>query len=157
MRHLQVREIMNARPITVTPATSLHDVIDILVDRGIGCVPVVSPWGQLVGMVTGGQLLSKRELQRDPASRPAMHLTYRARRAMATAETAGELMSMDLVTVPPGATVPEAVQLMEQHKVDCMPVTGEGRKLLGAIYPPDLLRAAFLFLELGGAGTGLDA
>ncbi|MBU4193730.1 MAG: CBS domain-containing protein, partial [Actinobacteria bacterium] len=40
---------MTADPITVSPETSVTDVARIMVDKGIGGVPVVGESGELLG------------------------------------------------------------------------------------------------------------
>ena len=92
MRHYQVRDVMTANPMTVTPATPLKNVADILVRGQIGVVPVLTPQGRVAGVVAEGDLPRKEQLQRDPEGRHSMHLPYRMRRDIATAETARELM-----------------------------------------------------------------
>jgi CBS domain-containing protein len=140
MRHRQVRDVMTADPVTVTPATPLKDLVDILVGQKAGAVPVSGMHGRLVGVVAETDLLKKEELQRDPDGRHWAHMSYRARRAIATAETAGDLMSTHPATVRPEATVAEAARLMDRHRVTCLPVTGENGQLLGVVGLRDLLR-----------------
>jgi CBS domain-containing protein len=69
-----------------------------------------------------------------------MHLRYRTRRDIATAETAGELMDRYPPTVPAGTSVAEAARLMDRHQSRFLLVTGEDRKLLGVVTARDLLR-----------------
>jgi CBS domain-containing protein len=140
MRHQEVREIMTADPVTVTPVTPLKYVASILIRQKISAVPVLSLRGTVVGLVTCTDLLRKEELRRDPDGQHSIDLTYRARRDLATAETAGEIMSTHPVTVPPDATLAEAARLMERHEVTCMPVVDESGKLLGVVGMRDLLR-----------------
>ena len=66
MRHYQVRDVMTANPMTVTPATPLKNVADVLVRGRIGVVPVLTPHGRVAGVVAEGNLLRKEQLQRDP-------------------------------------------------------------------------------------------
>src|SRR6266566_3903564 len=120
MRHYQVRDVMTANPMTVTPATPLKNVADILVRGRIGVVPVLTPQGRVAGVVAEGDLLRKEQLQRDPDGRHSMHLPYRTRRDIATAETAGELM--------------------DRHQTRFLLATGEDGKLLGVVTARDLLR-----------------
>lgn len=47
-----IRTVMTSRVWTIEPDASAKEAIDILLDRKIGCVPVVSEDGQLVGIVT---------------------------------------------------------------------------------------------------------
>jgi len=63
MRHYQVRDVMTANPMTVTPATPLKNVADILVRGRIGVVPVLTPQGRVsTGVVgsPGSRLWSRR-------------------------------------------------------------------------------------------------
>jgi CBS domain-containing protein len=135
-----VQDVMTVDPVTVTPATPLKELVDILVERKIGAVPVLSIRGKVLGLVTETDLLRKEELKRDPDARHSRHMTYRARRDLATAETAGELMSTHPVTARADMTVAEAARLMDRHQVTCLPVVDDGGKLLGAVSPRDLLR-----------------
>jgi len=140
MRHYVVRDVMTADPVAVTPATPIKDVADILVTRRIGAVPVVTPQGHVVGVLTEADLLGKEQLRRDPDGAHWRHLPYRDRRAIATAETAGELMSPHPATVRAGATTAEAARLMDRDQARCLAVVDESGKLLGVVSPWDLLR-----------------
>lgn len=140
MHHYEVRDVMAAEPVTVTPATPLKDIVDILVSLRAAALPVVTAAGRLVGVVSETDLLRKEQLQRDADSPHARHLTYRARRDLATAETAGEIMSTHLVTVRPDAVAAEAARLMDRHQVGALMVIAENGKLLGVVSRRDLLR-----------------
>ena len=140
MRHYQVRDVMTASPMTVTPAAPLKNVADILVRGRIGVVPVLTPQGRVAGVVAEGDLLRKEQLRRDPDGRHSLHLPYRIRRDIATAETAGELMDRYPPTVQAGTSVAEAARLMDRHQSRFLLVTGEDGKLLGVVVARDLLR-----------------
>ncbi len=47
-----VAEIMTRAPVTVRPEGAAHIAATIMVDRKIGCVPVVADDGQLIGLLT---------------------------------------------------------------------------------------------------------
>jgi CBS domain-containing protein len=140
MRHYRVRDVMTADPMTVTPATPLKNVADILVRGRIGAVPVLTPQGRVAGVVAEGDLLRKGQLQRDPEGRHSAHLPYRIRRDIATAETAGELMDRYPATAPADTSVAEAARLMDRHETRFLLVTSEDGKLLGVVTARDLLR-----------------
>ena len=140
MRHQRVRDIMTADPVTVTSATPLKYVAAFLVKQKVSAVPVLSLRGKLLGVVSETDLLRKEELHRDPDSRHSLHLNYRARRDLATGETAGEIMREPVATVRPGATLAEAARLMDRHEVSCLPVVDESGQMLGVVSPRDLLR-----------------
>ena len=140
MHHHTVRDVMTADAVTVTPATPLKYVADLLVRQRVSAVPVVSPQRKILGIITETDLLRKEELQRDSEARHSIHLNYRARRDIAMAETAGEIMSTAPVTVRPGATVAEVARLMDRHQITCLLVTDETGKLLGVVGPRNLLQ-----------------
>ncbi len=141
MLHYQVRDVMTADPVTVTPATPVKDLADILVRQRVGALPVLTSQGKVAGIVTEADLLRKEELQADLDGQHSMHhLTYRARRALATAGNAREIMSTHPATVRAAATVAEAARLMDRHQVACLLVIDENDKLLGMVSPRDLLR-----------------
>ena len=139
MRHLQVRDVMMAAPVTVTSATPLKDLAGILVREKTSGVPVLSLQGE-VGVATESDLLKTEELQRDPDGHHRASRSYRTRRAIGIAETAGDLMSTHPVTVGPEVTVADAARLMDRHQVTCLPVVDEHGKLLAVVGPRDLLR-----------------
>jgi CBS-domain-containing membrane protein len=140
MRHYQVRDVMTADPVTVSPATPVKDLADILVRQRVGALPVLTRRGSVAGLVTEAELLRKEEFQRDPDGPHSMHLAHRARRAIASAENAREIMDTHPVTVRADATVAEAARVMDRHQVTCLLVTEENGKLLGLVRPRDLLR-----------------
>ncbi len=140
MGHYQVRDVMTTDPVTVTPATPVKDLAGLMVRQRVGALPVLTSQGKVVGIVTEADLLRKEELQRDLDGQHSMRLTYRARRALATAENAREIMSTHPATMRAGATVAEAARLMERHQVACLLVTDENGKLLGMVSPRNLLR-----------------
>jgi CBS domain-containing protein len=140
MRHFTVRGVMTADPATVTPATSLKDVAEILVKQKVSSVPVLDLRGKVIGLVAETGLIRKEELQRDPDVPRSRHMTFRARRDLATAETAGEIMTAHPVTVLPGTGLADAARLMDRHHVTCLPVVDDDGKILGAVSSRDLLR-----------------
>ena len=57
LRSIDVREVMAGRPITVAPRTSLAEAAGLLLRHKIGCLPVVGPGGEAVGLLTETDLL----------------------------------------------------------------------------------------------------
>ena len=53
---IAVSRVMSREPITVAPDTSVREAAKLMVDRKIGCLPVVNG-EKLVGIVTGIDLL----------------------------------------------------------------------------------------------------
>jgi CBS domain-containing protein len=57
MDTLVVKEVMASDVITTTPDTPLSDAAHVLVERKIGCLPVVEA-GRLVGIITEGDFVA---------------------------------------------------------------------------------------------------
>jgi CBS domain-containing protein len=71
---------------------------------------------------------------------------------------AADLMTRDLVTISPGATAREALELMRQHGHAALPVVDEGGRLVGLLTETDLLRLALpRYLEAVGDLSFLPA
>ena len=56
LQSVRVKEIMVYPVTTVTPETAVAAAVDMIIQRGLGCLPVVEQ-GKLVGMVTKTDLL----------------------------------------------------------------------------------------------------
>jgi CBS-domain-containing membrane protein len=57
LRSIDVREVMAGRPITVAPSATLAEAATLLLRHKIGCLPVVGPGGEALGLVTETDLL----------------------------------------------------------------------------------------------------
>lgn len=140
MKHRTVADVMTTDVVTVTAQTPFKDLAGLFVDRRISALPVLSRQGKITGIVRETDLLMKEELQHDPGTGSPLLRRYRAMRARACGDSAGEVMTTQVVTVRPEATVAEAARLMDKHHVTCLPVVDETGKLAGIISPRDLLR-----------------
>ncbi|MGI2258011.1 CBS domain-containing protein [Shewanella sp. GXUN23E] len=56
--NIRLHQLMSRHPITVEPHTNLQTAAAILLEHGIGCLPVTSGDGQLVGLITWKDLLA---------------------------------------------------------------------------------------------------
>ncbi len=59
MRRVRIEQVMSRPAIVVPPSAPLSEVALLMVDRKIGCLPVVEVGGRLVGIVTNGDVLEK--------------------------------------------------------------------------------------------------
>jgi CBS-domain-containing membrane protein len=70
LRSIDVREVMAPRPITVGPGTTLADAAALLLRHKIGCLPVVGPGGEAIGLLTETDLLRAAYAEDEPAGAP---------------------------------------------------------------------------------------
>jgi IMP dehydrogenase len=104
-------------PITISPHDTVSDARDKMSHYSIGGIPVVNESDKLVGIVTNRDV--RFELEGDTPIREMM-----------TEE--------DLVTVPVGTTLDEAVRILQEHKIEKLPVVDEENYLKGLITFKDI-------------------
>lgn len=107
-------------PITVSPETSIREVMQIVRARNISGVPVVDG-EQLVGIVTNRDL----RFEKKPDD-PVRHIMTRKER---------------LVTVNEGAHEEEVLALLHKHRIEKVLVVDDGFRLRGLITVKDIQKA----------------
>jgi len=117
----QVRQVMTADVVTVSPSMSVAEVAQEMIAREKGPLPVVEG-GRVVAMVTDRDLVARVvAASRDPN-------TVRCE----------EIATKDLVTIGPDQDVQEARRLLAQHQLDRLLVVEEGDRLVGILSEADI-------------------
>jgi acetoin utilization protein AcuB len=128
-----VRNWMTAKPITITPQTTLPEAHQLMLEHHIRRLPVVDK-NKLVGIVT------RRDINHaepwDGSTLSLYELSFMRERLKAR-----EFMSRAIITISPDAPIGEASGLMIKHKIGSLPVVEDG-KLVGVITETDI----FLFV-----------
>jgi CBS domain-containing protein len=146
----RISEIMDSSPVTVTPDTSVEDVVAALREHQLPGVPVVDSDGQLVGIVTEADMV----LPDDEGDLHIPHyinlfggtvfleslsrFEHRLRKAFAA--TVEDMMTSDPDTVGPDTSVREAARLIHETGHNRLPVVEDGR-LVGVVTRLDVLGA----------------
>ncbi|OZI11346.1 CBS domain-containing protein [Bacillaceae bacterium SAS-127] len=104
---MKVREIMSRNVACCTSQDSMEAVASKMDSLNVGAIPVVNN-GQVVGMVTDRDLVI-RGLANQQGS------------------TASDVMSNNVVSVSPDASLEEAAALMAQHQIRRLPVVENGQ------------------------------
>jgi CBS domain-containing protein len=136
-----VRDVMSARPVWVSEATSFKEIAAGLREHRVSGFPVLDAEGKVIGVVSEADLLAKEALDGGPGGvrgRIAA-LLHHTERAKADGVTAAELMTSPTVTVTPDDTVEHAVRLMHDRKVKRLPVVDTSGRLVGIISRTDVL------------------
>lgn len=150
MAELKVGDIMERDVVTASPDDDVQSVIRRLREHELPGVPVVDGDGALVGIVTDGDLV----LRGDDADlhlphylelwggvvflEPLRHLEEKVRKAFAN--KVSEMMTTDVLTIGPEASVHEAARLISKSGHNRLPVLDDGR-LVGLVTRVDLLEA----------------
>lgn len=127
-----VRHVMRTDVPAVRDDALLGDIIGMLEGRRVEIVPVVDKAGRVVGVICPGDLR-----RREAARRPD---------AAARSRVGGDLVRVDEVMTVPAWTIDAdapltaAAQRMYLRKVERLPVTADGGRLVGVVSATDLLR-----------------
>jgi CBS domain-containing protein len=143
---VSVANIMTTEVVSVSRSTEVADVARLLVQHAISGVPVVQD-GRVVGMITERDIIAQ-EIELDPpAYGTFLDAIFRLpwdksdeelRRILAT--RAEQLMSDDVVTVLPTATVRDASSLMYKRRLNPLPVVDEQGRLVGIVSRSDIVK-----------------
>jgi CBS domain-containing protein len=139
-----VGDVMTRPALSVRPETPLKEVARLLVEHRISGLPVVDEAGRVLGVVSEGDLLMKRQ---DPGAvhhRPLARIfgeSEETRQLLAKAEarTAGDAMTSPAITIDAAAPVNAAATLMVERRVNRLPVTEDDR-LVGIVTRADIVK-----------------
>jgi len=130
--YLRVEQYMTTDPVTVNQ-DELVDLVAFVMDREkIRHVPVEDQDHRLVGVVSYRSLLR--------------FMVNREEDGLGDAPPIKEIMEVDPVTVAPDTLTLEAIDLMRDRAVACLPVVKDG-KLVGLITERDFMPIAYELLE----------
>mgnify|MGYP000904669275 CR=1 FL=1 len=119
-----VRDVMRQSPPAVPPEAPVAAAILEISRGGIGMTAVVSPEKKVLGIFTDGDIRRAFEKNMDL-------------RTLCVAD----VMTKNPRTIGPDKLAVEAVEMMEQFRVNALPVTDAGGALVGALNMHDLFRA----------------
>jgi acetoin utilization protein AcuB len=128
---MYVGRIMHTHLVTVPPDTSLKKAKDIIENKKINHLLVVSKGGDLVGLV------SDRDVKQSWAS-PATTLSVHELNYLLTQLTVENIMVKKIITISPGTTIERAAYIMQENRINALPVI-ETEKLVGIITSTDVM------------------
>jgi CBS domain-containing protein len=144
---MKVRDIMTTDVVSVRRDTSINEIAKLMGARDISGVPVLGDDDTVVGIVTELDLIVRNtrldvphfiqilDLGRIPLELPGQYLHRLQHMLGARAE---DVMSHEVITIGPGASVEALAELMVQKRVNPVPVTEDGQ-LDGIVSRADLI------------------
>ncbi|MDP4289598.1 MAG: IMP dehydrogenase [Bacteroidota bacterium] len=121
----EVRKVKRAEngmildPITLNENAIVEDALDLMREYKIGGIPVVNANRELVGIVTNRDLRFERELRK-----PVVEV----------------MTKENLITVAEFTTFDEAELILQQYKIEKLPVVDKKNKLIGLITYKDIIK-----------------
>lgn len=157
---MQARDVMTTNVITVSPETTVREVAQCLLERGISAVPVVDAGGRLLGIVSEGDLMRRRETGTERKHSWWLDLVSsteeQARDYVKSHGTrARDVMTRNLVTVTEDASLEAIATLLEKHHIKRVPVVKDGR-VVGIVSRANLLRGLIAAQQQPAAPSGND-
>ena len=106
-------------PVTIQSGSSVRDALNIMSEYHIGGIPVVDAENHLVGIVTNRDLRFEKNLDRP----------------------VDDIMSKNLVTTQVRTDMASAEEILQEHKIEKLPVVTADNKLVGLITYKDITKA----------------
>jgi acetoin utilization protein AcuB len=138
-----VKNWMSKNVITVDVNDSMQDAMKHLKEHDIHMLLALKK-GKLVGIVTDRDL--KKASASDATTLEVHELLY-----LLTKIKVKDIMTRDVITVPPDYTVEETAQVLQKNRISGAPVVDADGQLVGTITQTDLFR---VLISLTGVGNG---
>ncbi len=108
-------------PVTLTADASLSDALSVMRKHKIGGIPIIDANHRLIGILTNRDIRFERDV-----NKPVMKL----------------MTKENLVTVPEGTTLEQAREILQQHKIEKLPVVDKQGILRGLITYRDIMKVS---------------
>ena len=143
---MKAADVMTDGVVSVDPDLTVEDVAKLMLARGISAVPVIGTHGQLVGMVSEGDLMRRGEI--GTQKRRSWWLEHSRRQAHACGGVHQGARAQGTRRHDPSGRVgrrrrrrsSNIVELLEKHNIKRVPVVNDGR-VVGIVSRANLLRA----------------
>jgi CBS domain-containing protein len=152
---MKAADVMTDSVISVDPDVPVEQIAALMLGRGISAVPVIGAHGQLVGIVSEGDLIRRGEIGTQKrrswwlsilTDKPTLAEDY----IKARARKARDIMTRPVVSVEATTPIVDIVELLEKHSIKRVPVVSDGR-VVGIVSRANLLRA---FASRAAKGPG---
>jgi CBS-domain-containing membrane protein len=142
---MNAKDVMTREVISVAPDATVLQAARVMLQHRISGLPVIDSTGKLVGIVSEGDFLRRRETQTERRrSRWLEFLMGPGKMAAEYTQTHGnrvsEVMSDDVQTVDENAALEDIVELMERRRIKRVPVVRDG-KVTGIVTRSNLMHA----------------
>ena len=106
-------------PVTLRESAVLGDALDLMKEHSIGGIPIIDGNGKLTGIITNRDLRFEKKL-----NKPVREI----------------MTTENIVTASEGTTLDQAEQILQEHKIEKLPVVDKNYKLVGLITFKDIIK-----------------
>ena len=133
---MKVKELMSTNITCVGENASVLQIADYMRRNDVGCIPVCDDAGHIKGIITDRDLVVRCLAQTGKT-------------------TAGDIMTIDPVTVSPDQNIHDAALLFSHHKIRRLPVT-EASRIVGMLSLGDVAVKPVYIDEAGDALSAIS-
>src|ERR1043166_6668847 len=122
----QVRKVKRSEsgmimdPVTLAVNAQIGDALDLMAEHKIGGIPVIDEKNKLLGIVTNRDLRFEKSL-----NKPVTRVMTRAE---------------NLITAHEGITLKKAEDILQEHKIEKLPIVDKSGRLVGLITYKDIIK-----------------
>ncbi len=139
-----VEDCMTERVICLEKEDKLSKAVEVIQKRKFRHVPIVDEQRRLVGIVSDRDILRHLPFaKREPASQTEL---FRGDLFGLSSEDPSlklhvmDVMTRDVVSVLPDCSFNNAIKMLHETKINCLPVVDEEKRILGIVTVSDVLR-----------------
>ena len=137
------KDVMTTSVVTVKPDTEVSAIAQLLLERGISAVPVEDASGDLVGIVSEGDLIRRTETGTDKEGSWWLHAIATSSELSRTyvkthGRHAKDVMTRRVITAGPDTPLAEIAALLEKNGIKRVVIIDDG-KLVGIVSRANLL------------------
>lgn len=143
MHRLPVRQIMTSDVVAVRPDELVVDAAELMEERGLRRLPVLDEEGLLVGIVTDSDI-------REAETAGSVLISYEPE-ADADWLTVSDIMTTDVVTIGPDATVGQLAEILIENKVGGVPVVEPDPQYPKRLHVTGIVTETDIFIMIANA------
>ena len=142
---MKASDVMVTNVITVGPDARVSEVAQLLLNHRISAIPVIGAQGEILGIVSEGDLLNRHEAGTTHrkswwlellASRETMAADY----VKSHSQHVTDVMTRNVIKAPPDMSVADLAALLEKHRIKRVPIVKDG-KMVGIVSRANLLQS----------------
>jgi CBS domain-containing protein len=142
---MKAADVMVSAVISVRPTARVEEVAGLLLANRISAVPVIDEQGELLGIVSEGDLMRRSEAGTD--RRRSWWLEYLTGKQVLAAEYVKshshkilDVMTRSVITATPETPLADVATLLEKNRIKRVPIVRNG-KVVGIVSRANLLQA----------------
>jgi CBS domain-containing protein len=125
----RVADIMTRDPVSIDRELRITTALEIMTANNVRRLPVVSSTGRVIGVISKNDILIALPREHGGLATTVADVPY-----------VKEVMNDYVYTIGPDDTIARAAQMMVNHKISCLPVLDENRKMIGIVTESDIFK-----------------